>query len=172
MQMTTKIKLPNFCFAVIGSLPLAWSPSYASDNKIHDAELRVEHAEVIAPVGGKGMAAGYFVIWNGTDKTRFLSSIKLPSGTNIAVHKTSVQDGIARMLPIKLPYAISPKSELIMRKGSYHTMFPAKKAALTSNETLNLNLEFSDGQTISVDAKILPFGSPVAGDKHGINETQ
>ena len=144
-----------------------WSSSDASERKLHDEELRVEHAEIVAPVHRSGRAAGYLIIWNGTDQSKSLSSIRLPSGNSIALHETVVVGGIARMRPVDFPYTIPPRSELVMRRGSYHMMFPAADVTLVPHEQMKLRLEFSGGQSMEVKAIVRPFGTPVAGDHHG-----
>ena len=150
------------------SIFCSWLPSKA-ENLSHNNQLVIEHAEILAPVGSSPMAAGYLVIWNGSSEAREITGIRLSSGTKMAFHKTVVQDGIARMRPVELPYVIPSRSELIMRRGGYHLMFSTKKFDVNQQEDLVVVVEFADGSVINAVATVQPFGTPVVGDRHGEN---
>ena len=155
-------KFIAYGLALVLSVFCFWLPT-AAENQSHDKELEVEHAEILAPVGNSPMAAGYLVIWNGSSEAHEITGIRLSSGTTMAFHKTVVQDGIARMRPVELPYVIPSRSELIMRRGGYHLMFSTKKFDVNQEEELVVVVEFADGSVINAVASVQPFGTPRGG---------
>ena len=99
-----------------------------------------------APPNASAMA-GYLTINNNTNQNRILTFAKSKHFNAIEIHRTTFEDGIAKMrrhddLPI-------PAGEsLVFKPGDFHLMLFGPKAALKSGDEVIITLCMLDNETL------------------------
>lgn len=128
--------------------------AYAADG------LMVENAWVREAPPGAMALAGYMTIRNPGDKDRSLVSAQAADFGAVELHRSVIEDGVARMLPQE-SMPIPAGGELALKPGDYHLMLMRPKAALKEGDQVKLSLGFDDGSTLEVT---LPVRKASGGD--------
>ena len=55
--------------------------------------------EVTKPIPGRQMSAGFLVLTNYTGEDILISSVTSPQFESVEIHETTIEDGIARVVP-------------------------------------------------------------------------
>jgi copper(I)-binding protein len=127
-------------------------------------ELSVDAAIVpLAPPGAMAHAA-YFTLTNNGDAPRQLIGVSAEGYMMAHMHKTEVKDDIASMVSVDL-LEIAPGQSIAFEQGGLHVMLMRPKAPLEKGGSVNLTLEFANGETLAVTAKVMPTHS--LGHGHG-----
>ena len=105
-----------------------------------------------------GTAAGYAVIWNGTDSTETLDSVTTTVATTTSAHGTRQEGGLVTMVPLERP-AIPAHDSLAFRPGGSHLMLEGLTTDLKDGERLVLVFWFQRAGRIPVDAMVRAYGS-------------
>lgn len=91
-----------------------------------------------APPNATAMA-GYVTIKNNTDQTQILSSAISEQFKMVEIHRTIVENGVAKMRRQKdLPIPAGESLEL--EPGSYHLMLMKPKSAIKANDDVEITL--------------------------------
>lgn len=152
-------------------IPLQSSAQQRANHGIEGSDaVMIEHAEIVLSPSPAGMAAGYLVVFNGTDEEIGLSSVATPSYENVSLHKTEAEDGIVRMRPVEGPLRIPQGTELVMQPGGLHLMLMEPKGDITAGGTVALEVKFADGSTEMVGAAVLEPGQRPMDHHHGDDE--
>lgn len=132
----------------------ALASAYAADGLVvEDAWVRE------APPGARALA-GYMTIRNTGEQDRRLVSARGADFDAVELHRSLVEDGVARMLPQQF-MPIPAGGELVLEPGGYHLMLMRPKSALKEGDRVGLSLGFDDGSTLEVD---LPVRKASGGD--------
>ena len=115
-----------------------------------------------APPNATAMA-GYVTIINNTDQERILSSAKSEQFNVVEIHRTIVENGVAKMRRQKeLP--ISAGGSLKLEPGSYHLMLLTPKSAFKAGDqitvTVNLTLNDQENEDIQEINIVMPVKKP------------
>lgn len=125
-------------------------------------ELTVEDAMVpLAPPGVMAHAA-YFTLTNSGEAPRQLIGVSADGYMMAHIHKTEVKDDIATMSSVDL-LEVAPGQSIAFEQGGLHIMLMRPKAPLAEGETVDLTLEFANGETMPVAATVMP----IKGHMHG-----
>lgn len=117
-------------------------------------ELIVENPRVpLAPPGVMAHAA-YFTLTNTGAKPRRLIGIAAEGYMMAHIHKTEVKDDVATMAPIDL-IQIAPGQSIVFEQGGLHVMLMRPAGPLEDGGTVDLTLEFANGEKLPVAAKVM-----------------
>ena len=88
--------------------------------------------------------AGYMQISNLTENELIITGITSPDFDSAELHRTVVEDGVARMLPVP-ELAIPPGGSVLLEPGGLHLMLFEPARQLLEGDTVTLVLHRSDG---------------------------
>lgn len=112
------------------------------------------------------VGAAYFTITNGNAAADALLSIASPLAARVELHRTVMEDGMARMRPagaIEIPAGASIKAE----PGDLHVMLMDLTQPLAEGSVLPLTLNFREAGAIELQLPILPLAATGATDHAG-----
>ncbi|MEM6635814.1 MAG: copper chaperone PCu(A)C [Pseudomonadota bacterium] len=116
-------------------------------------ELKIEDPVVpLAPPGAMAHAA-YMTITNETDQAQALIGVSAPGYGMVHMHESAEKDGIVTMSSVDL-IEIGPGQTVKFTQGGLHIMLMRPEAPIEEGGSVDLQLEFSDGTTQAVEAKV------------------
>ena len=98
--------------------------------------------------------AGYLVLENTTANSITVSAISSPDFENTEIHRTVIEEGIARMLPVR-QLDIPASGKFLLEPGGHHLMFFDPLRPLTAGETVTLIIHLTDGTQVSTTAPVI-----------------
>ena len=112
---------------------------------------------------GASVAAGYMKIANsGTSPDRLVSGSCDVSST-FEVHEMTMENGVAKMRPLKGGLEIKPGETVELKPGSFHVMFVGLKKPFATGDHVKATLVFEKAGTINVEYDVLAMGATPAG---------
>ena len=118
---------------------------------------------------GSRVAAGYMTIRNtGSTPDRLISGSSDVT-SKFEVHEMKMENGVAKMRPVKDGLEIKPGETVELKPGSFHVMFVGLKKPLSAGEHFKATLVFEKAGTVSVDYDVLAMGSEPGGGMPGMN---
>lgn len=120
--------------------------SAAADIAIHDAWINQTPP-------GTDVTAGYFQIENSAATDIKLENVSSPDFDSVAMHRTAVIDGIARMSQ-QDSVTIPAHASLAFKPGDYHLMLFKPRKQFTAGDTVSLTFQFSDATIIHVTTTV------------------
>ncbi len=107
------------------------------------------------PVAPPGMMthAAYMTLENMGDKTRSLIGVKARGYGMAHLHVTSEKNGVASMSMVH-QLDIAPGSSVALEPGSFHIMLMHPKGMSAAGDEVSLQLQFADGETLDVLARV------------------
>ena len=106
----------------------------------------------LAPPGVMAHAA-YFTLTNTGDAPRQLIGVSAEGYMMAHLHKTEVKDDIATMTLVDL-LEIAPGQSIVFEPGGLHIMLMRPQALLEEGGTVELTLEFANGEKLPVMASV------------------
>ena len=120
-----------------------------------------DDAWVREPPPNAGALAGYVTITNNTEQDRILSAAKSEQFNAVEIHRTIVENGVAKMRRQKdLP--IPAGGSLVLEPGSYHLMLMTPKSAFKANDQVTVTLDLQAGDDIQQLDIIMPVKKPTS----------
>lgn len=113
---------------------------------------------------GTDVLAAYLVIRNHGDHGATVSAISSPDFERVEVHRTLVEDGVARMIPVP-SLQIASQAEVSLEPGGMHLMLYRPRRPLRAGDRVALDIEQPDAACIRVMVPVLRM--PVGDDDHG-----
>jgi hypothetical protein len=115
------------------------------------AGLKVDSAWARSSPPGATVAAVYLRIDNTGGKADRLLAIKTDAAANAEVHRTTVEEGIARMRKVSM-LGVDANEVIALEPGGLHIMLFGLKKSLVAGKTITIELAFevSGKQTIVV----------------------
>jgi copper(I)-binding protein len=108
---------------------------------------------------GASVAAGYMKITNtGASPDRLISGSSQIAPT-FEVHEMTMENGVAKMRPVKGGLEIPPGQAVELKPGSLHVMFVGLKKPLTAGEHVSATLVFEKAGQVNVEYEVRPMGS-------------
>ena len=121
-------------------------------------DLTVENPMVpLAPPSAMAHAA-YFTLTNTGDETRQLIGAKADGYMMTHIHKTEEKDGVASMISVDV-IEIAPGQSVAFEQGGLHVMLMRPEDALEKDGSVDLTLEFANGEMLPVSAKVVPLSA-------------
>jgi copper(I)-binding protein len=106
-----------------------------------------------------GALAGYVTIKNHTDQDRTLVMAKSEQFNVVEIHRTIVENGVAKMRRQKdLP--IPAGSSLVLEPGSYHLMLMTPKSAFKANDEVTVTVSLKHDEVIEDFDIVMPVKKP------------
>jgi copper(I)-binding protein len=118
---------------------------------------------------GSSVAAGYMKIKNSGSGPDRLISGSSDVASKFEVHEMKMENGVAKMQPVKDGLEIKPGETVELKPGSFHVMFVGLKKPLSAGEHFKATLVFEKAGTVSVDYDVLAMGSEPGGGMPGMN---
>lgn len=116
--------------------------SAASDIVVSEAWVRW-----VPPVS-EGSAA-YFNLQNQGAKDRVLVSVTADIAKTVEMHKVVSGHGVSKMIPVEY-FQVAGAGKLELEPGGRHLMLIGLKKPLQEEDTVNMTLEFDDGEKVTV----------------------
>lgn len=119
-----------------------------------DPALQVSEPWVREAPPASRVSAGYLTLVNKGENTVTVTAISSPDFENAEIHRTVIEDGIARMLPVK-QLDVPASSELSLEPGGRHLMLFEPRRPLTGGETVTLVIHLENGTRMTVLAPVI-----------------
>lgn len=120
--------------------------------------LRVDNALVpLAPPSAMAHAA-YFSVTNPGEATRHLIGVTAEGYGISHIHRSEIVDDIATMSSVEV-VVIAPGQTVAFEHGGLHVMLMKPPEPLAAGDTVDLTLEFANGEDMAVSAKVVPVGA-------------
>ena len=117
-----------------------------------------------APPGAKVLAA-YLVIANQGDQAATITAITSPDFDRIEMHRTRVEDGVARMIPMdSLPIAAA--SRVVLEPGGMHLMLYTPRRLLRAGDSVVLDIQQSGAASIRITVPVVKLNAGDEDDHH------
>jgi copper(I)-binding protein len=140
----------NYLYRIITALLLLIGASTATA----DATLEISEAWVREAPPTARMMAGYMTINNTGDAAVTVISISSPDFDSADIHRTVIEEGVARMLPVK-QLEIPASSQVKLEPGGLHLMLFDPKRPLREGETVTLIIHRRDGDPLSTTSPVV-----------------
>lgn len=127
-----------------------------------DGALTVRDAHVAPHPAGTGPAGGFLVIENGTGAARRLLAVTSPECERVAIHRSVIEDGVARMVPQET-VALPAGERVAFEPGGLHLMLMEPRA-LAPGDTVSLALQLDGGDVLAFEAEVRPAGGAPHGE--------
>lgn len=129
------------------------------------AELQVEDAWIREPPPVPTPLAGYLRIRNTGAVTRELVGARASAATGIEIHRTVHEQGVTRMQRLRR-VELPAGSEVVLEPGGAHLMIFGVATPPRAGASLELLLEFADGECMPVRFAVVPSVGAVRGAAH------
>jgi copper(I)-binding protein len=130
--------LRRFVLAIFCSLFIQHA-AFAAD------AIQIEHSWIREAPPGADVLAGYLTIKNNGAKTITLTGVESPICNMIMMHKTIIENNVARMV-MQENVKIDPGKTVSFRPGGMHLMIMGPKTALHTGDKIKLVLLFKNGE--------------------------
>ena len=128
-------------------------------NQSPQASFSTEGAWVREGPPNAGALAGYVTITNHTDQDRKLVLAKSEQFNVVEIHRTIVENGVAKMRRQKdLP--IPAGGSLVLEPGSYHLMLMTPKSAFKANDEITVTVSLQANDDIEEMDIVMPVKKP------------
>jgi periplasmic copper chaperone A len=117
------------------------------------AGVSVRNAWVREMPPGVTMMAGYMALRNNTSLPQILVAASSPGFETVTIHRSIVQDGMARMARIP-QIEIAANARLVFAPGGYHLMLMNPKQTVRVGDRIDITLEFRGGLRLPVTFEV------------------
>lgn len=125
---------------------------------VADSSLVVTEPWIREAPPGADVLAAYMVIANRDVDTATITAISSPDFERIEVHRTLVEDGVARMVPVE-SLQIAAAGRVVLEPGGMHLMLFNPKRLLRESDTVALNLQQSDTTGTRVNVPVVKINA-------------
>lgn len=98
--------------------------------------------------------AAYMVLKNTADTPRTITRIESPDFRDAQIHRTVVEDGVAKMLPVE-QLQLPASGSVTLEPGGLHLMLFDPQRPLRDGDSIILIIHASDGDSITVHAPVV-----------------
>jgi copper(I)-binding protein len=148
----------GFCLAV--------SAASAADYKA--GSLNISDPWSRATPKGASVAAGYMTIKNSGSSPDRLVEGSSNVAAKFELHEVKMENGIAKMRPVKGGSEIKPGETVELKPSSFHVMFVGLKKPLSAGDQFKATLVFEKAGPVSVDYDVRAMGSEGSGTMPGM----
>jgi copper(I)-binding protein len=113
---------------------------------------------------GSSVAAGYMKIKNTGSTPDRLVSGSSDIASKFEVHEMMMENGVAKMRPVKGGLEIKPGDTVELKPGSFHVMFVDLKAPLAAGDHIKATLLFEKAGAVNVEYDVRAMGAEPAHD--------
>lgn len=101
--------------------------------------------EITEPLPGRSMSAGYMTLTNNTKSPIAVTEVRSPQFGSVEIHRSSIEDGVARMRRIDT-LEIPAGSTVTLERGGLHLMLMNAR-----DDPDAVSLTFYDGETLIME---------------------
>jgi hypothetical protein len=153
-------------FLFAGLLGIVLTTAQARDYKAGSIDIADPWSR--ATPKGANVAAGYLKMTNnGTAPDRLISGSSDIAPT-FEVHEMSMENGVAKMRPVKGGLEIKPGETVELKPGSFHVMFVGLKKPLEPGEHVKGTLVFEKAGSVSVEFDVRAMGASSGNNMPGM----
>lgn len=119
-----------------------------------DSGLQVSEPWIREAPPTSRVLAAYLTLVNTGDNTVTVTAISSPDFKNAEIHRTVIEAGVARMLPVK-QLEVPAGGQLMLEPGGHHLMLFDPLRTLTAGETVTLIIHMNNGKQLSATAPVI-----------------
>jgi copper(I)-binding protein len=109
------------------------------------APLVISDIVITEAIPGQTMSAGFMTLRNNSNETIEVTAVTSREFNAVAIHESSIEDGIARMRPLET-LTVAAKSSIALQPGGIHLMLMRPTATDKGNDEVSLS--FYGGETL------------------------
>lgn len=113
----------------------------------------VEDAWVRAAPPSAEMLAGFMTLTNRSDRIHVLVGADSPDFREVSIHRTRIEDGMARMRPVE-GVELLPGESVVFEPGGLHLMLVGPERPLSPDDEVRLVLHLEDGSQLVTTAVV------------------
>ncbi|WP_417565827.1 copper chaperone PCu(A)C [Marinobacter sp.] len=158
----------NRLTALTTGLLIACSALITTPVLAHDysqGDVKIDHPWSRPTPPGTPMGVGYLSISNTGGSDIVLVSVRTPRAERVSIHRSSMQDGVMRMTPVKGGLAIPAGATVELEPHSYHLMLEKLKSPLQEGEAIPVTLSFKGAEDMDVELNVAPLDAPAVKSK-------
>ncbi len=118
------------------------------------AEVQVDQARVRAVPPGSSNSAAYLDLHNRGTASVALERVESSAAQAVELHQVQEQAGMLRMSPVA-SIEVSAGAQVSLKPGGYHIMLLGITQPLQEGQNVDLDLYFSDGQSLQIQAPVM-----------------
>lgn len=115
--------------------------------------LSINAAYVRAPVADRDVTAAFMTIVNDSETDNALLTASSPAAEKVELHQHTHSDGMMRMRQVER-IEIPAQASAVLEPGGYHMMLTGIKPELREQESIDIDLNFANGETVKVAAEV------------------
>ncbi len=123
--------------------------------------LQVSNPRVREAPPGATVHAGYMEFVNTSESTMTIDAVSSPDFDAAEIHRTVIDKGVAKMLPVE-ELNIPASKSITLEPGGLHLMLLGAKHPVRAGETITIIIHLSDGNPYTVSAPVIRM----SGDDH------
>ncbi len=128
------------------------SESERTEERTDDARITVRNAWVrVMPDSLATRTAVYGEITNNGEAADELVDVEVDVAASIELHETTIVEDVMRMREVET-LAIAPGATVSLEPGGLHIMLIGMERQLTEGDSLELDLRFASGESVTVTA--------------------
>ena len=142
--------------------------AFPKDYKV--GALEIDNPWSRATPKGASVGVGYMTIKNSGPSPDRLVEGSSDIAAKFQVHEMKMENGIAKMRPVKGGLEIKPGETVELKPGSFHVMFVGLKKPLSAGEQFKAILVFEKAGPVSVEYDVRAMGAGSGGSMPGMHE--
>lgn len=127
--------------------------------------LRVEDAWVREAPPTAAVLGAFMHLHNSGDDEVLITGASSPACETVEIHQTVIEGGVARMLP-QNSLRLAPGEHIDLAPGGYHLMLINPHQSPRAGDTLEITLEYGEGQHQTVRAEVRQGMGGMEGHDH------
>ena len=149
--------MKSFLSAVLMTVSLAASPSFALDYKVGAIEIGQPWSRATPSTAPS--AGGFLTLVNRGDTADRLIAVESPAANHAEVHEMKMDGAVMRMRALENGIALPPGQTVELKPGSYHVMFIGLKAPFVKDQKVPATLVFEKAGRIDVEFQVEALGA-------------
>lgn len=138
---------------------LALWPALVAGHGFTSGDIEIVHPFFRATPPGAPTGAGYVIVRNqGAEPDRLLA-IETEAAASVTFHRTVVEDGLAKMVPIEGGIVIPPNGEYRLGLDGTHAMLEGLTAPIGLGQVIEGTLIFEKAGRVDVTFEVEPAGA-------------
>jgi len=144
----------------LGAIALVHSAGWSlSQSRPDGASVAITGAWTRATVSAMSVGGGYMTITNRGSAPDRLVSLSTPAAERVEVHRTTIEDGTARMRQLTEGLVIPAGGTVELAPGGLHLMLVGLKQPLQPGQSIPLTLTFERAGTVATTLNVMPMGA-------------
>lgn len=149
-------------FAILAAALLFVAP--VSSHEFSIATIEIEHPFLRATPPNASTGAGYMIIRNKGSEPDRLISIETEAAARVEFHRSVIEDGVAKMIPIEGGIEIPAGGEFGLGFDGTHAMLVDLTAPIGLGEIITGTLIFEKAGKLEMDFEVEPMGATLEGE--------